>query len=84
MEIWKHIPEYEGHYIISNKGKVCSIKREKLLLKSDYQKNGYERVYLWKDGIKKNKLVHRLVAITFIPNNKNLPEVNHIDENKKK
>lgn len=31
---------------------------------------------------RKNCLVHRLVAIHFIPNPDNLPEVNHIDGNK--
>lgn len=34
------------------------------------------------DGTVKKFLVHRLVAITYLPNPNNLPEVNHIDGNK--
>jgi hypothetical protein len=39
-------------------------------------------ITLCKDGIKRSVLVHRLVAIAFIPNPLNLPKVNHKDENK--
>ena len=28
-EIWKDIPHYEGLYMISNKGRVCSLPRLK-------------------------------------------------------
>lgn len=35
------------------------------------------------DGTVSNKLVHRLVAETFLPNPKNLPEIDHIDDNPK-
>lgn len=45
---------------------------------------GYIQVYLYKSGTKKgnNHTIHRLVAEAFIPNPNNLPEVNHIDEDK--
>ena len=43
---------------------------------------GYLRVELSKNGERKKCSVHRLVAQTFIPNPENLPEVNHIDEDK--
>ena len=37
------------------------------------------RVILWKDGKEKTFLVSRLVAMSFINNPYNLPQVNHID-----
>lgn len=43
---------------------------------------GYNCVSLQKDGHSQYFLVHRLVAQTFIPNPDNLPQVNHIDEDK--
>lgn len=83
MEVWKDIAGYEGHYQVSNLGNVRSIKREPIILKGDYQKNGYKRVYLWKDGRKQNLLVHRLVAFSFLPNPNGYSDINHIDEDKR-
>ena len=80
--VWKDIPGYEGHYQVSNTGEVRSIKRHPTILKADHQRNGYKRVYLWRDNGKKNCLVHRLVAEAFIPNPSQLTDVNHLDENK--
>lgn len=37
----------------------------------------YLQVYLYKDNIGYHKLIHRLVAESFIPNPENKPEVNH-------
>lgn len=82
MEIWRDIDGYEGHYQISNYGNVKSIKSVPTMLKGDYQNNGYKRVYLWKDGKKRNMLVHRLVALSFLPNPYGYSDINHIDENK--
>lgn len=39
------------------------------------------RVCLWKDGKSKTFLVSRLVAISFLENLNNLPQINHIDGN---
>ena len=38
-------------------------------------------VELWKNNKKKHQLVHRLIAIEFIPNPHNKPQINHIDGN---
>lgn len=40
---------------------------------------GYKRVCLTKDHKKKHLFVHRLVALAFIPNTDNKPEIDHID-----
>jgi hypothetical protein len=91
MEVWKDVKGYEGLYQISNTGKVKRIlfknrmttkAREKLLTPCKNEKTGYVQVSLFKDGKGKLFLVHRLVAEAFIPNNNNLPQVNHKDENK--
>lgn len=44
--------------------------------------SGYPFVGLWKEGKHYNKMIHRMVAETFIPNPENKPQVNHIDGNK--
>lgn len=40
---------------------------------------GYQSLVLSIDGIHRDELVHRLVALTFVPNPLNLPQVDHID-----
>ena len=80
-EYWKPVVGYEGHYQVSNFGRVKSIKFGKeILLKQRQCMNGYKSVILYKNGIVKTYLVHRLVAEAFIDNPDNLPEVNHKDE----
>ena len=78
--VWKDIEGYDGVYKISDNGNVFSEKSNKII-KTRINK-GYEVVKLHKNGNEKNFFVHRLVAITFIPNPENKREVNHIDENK--
>ena len=53
-----------------------------MLFRSKQEHNGYLSVNLYKEGIRKKILVHRLVAMTFIDNPNNLPQVNHKDCNK--
>lgn len=79
-EIWKIIENY-GNYMVSNLGRVKSLKTS-TILKERSTKEGYVRVVLWEKGKGKSCLIHRLVAQAFIPNPDSLPEVNHKDENK--
>ena len=84
VEIWKPVVGFEGLYEVSNFGRVKSLKRNTAtdrLLKPHNTKK-YLQVCLCKNGVKADKLIHRLVAEAFIPNPDNLPEVNHKDENK--
>ena len=85
-EIYKDIVGYEGKYQVSNLGNVKSLNyhrsgKEKVLTPF-HKPNGYMTITLWKDNSGHTKHIHRLVAETFIENPDNLPEVNHIDENK--
>ena len=82
-ELWKDIKNYEGHYQVSNFGRVKSIKFGKeIILKPVTDRHGYLIVGLWKNNKQKTYKVHRLVMEAFIPNTDNLPCVNHKDEDK--
>lgn len=94
MEEWKDIKGYEGLYQVSNLGRVKSLNRtsthskgyiahyKEKILKQSFERNGYARVGLSKYGKTKLYYIHVLVAEAFINNPDNLPEVNHIDEDK--
>ncbi len=72
------IKDYDN-YFINNYGTVYNKHLKEL--RKEKTKGGYLRVTLYKNGKQKHFLIHRLVAQAFIPNPKNLPEVNHIDNN---
>lgn len=82
-EIWKDIKGYEGLYQVSNWGRVKSLaKNTEYIMKGYVNKKGYKSISLFKNHKYKNLLIHQLVAIAFIPNNENLTQINHKDENK--
>lgn len=74
---------YEGLYKVSNAGMIYRVKRGLYgkPLKPQLCTNGYQFVCLSKNGIVKQMLVHRIVAISFW-GMKDGMEVNHINENK--
>ena len=89
-EVWKDIVGYEGLYQVSNYGRVkhlnaivttCSGTKttKERVLTPHIQNSGYLMVDLYKDNKRKNMLVHRLVAMAFVPNPNCLKVVNHKD-----
>jgi len=77
---WFEIPTYDGRYMITKDGRIKSKFKE---LKQVKRKDGYKRISLTKNGKRKNYLVHRVIAMTFIPNSIRKKEVNHKDGNKR-
>lgn len=60
-------------YIIMSNGQIKS---------TSVTNKGYKRTVLSNNGKKKSFSIHRLVALAFLSNPNNLPEINHKDGNK--
>lgn len=96
MEIWKPVPDYEGHYEVSTMGRVRSVDKvvkhprnpnmelpkKGRILKYELDKYGYPVVTLCKESKTRTFKIHRLVAFAFIPNPDNLPQIDHINNKK--
>ena len=94
---WRSVPGWEGFYEISNSGKVRSvaravtrcdgvIQRYAARLKTPViDKSGYDTVQLCNtsNGRLATFIVHRLVALAFIPNPCAKPFINHLDFNRR-
>lgn len=94
MEIWKEVKGYEGIYMVSNYARikalsvkykqrpgVWAIRKDKLLKPYKVGPCHHLQVKLYNSGKHKAWYLHRLVALTFIPNPYNKPNINHIDGN---
>ena len=92
-EIWKTYPEFhfieasnlgrvrtKNRFVTDRNGKKYHIKGH--VLKQQLNKNGYMYVSVSVNGKNCTLSVHRIVATCFIPNPDNLPEVNHIDNDR--
>ena len=91
QEEWRDVPGYEDVCMVSNQGRVISKGRQ---VRSGYgttkwkqpklqtakkSSHGYYTVNVSKGGIAVPMLVHRLVALAFIPNPEGKPQIDHID-----
>lgn len=90
-EKWCPIDGYEGLYEISNFGRVKSLGWYVNGVKRRYNRprilgggfiSEYPKIELAKKGVIRTFLIHRLVAIAFVPNPLDLPIVHHKDEDK--
>lgn len=94
MEVWKRITGYEERYEVSSYGRVrsndmivngrkknCHFVKGRIL-KPFTDKDGYKGIVLCIKQERKTYRLHRIVAIAFIPNPNNLPEIDHIDGDK--
>lgn len=94
--IWKAVSGLEGSYEVNNYGQVRSLNRvvtfirngrsvsryfKGRVLKPKYDKNGYESYCLRYESGSNHLRGHRIVALAFVPNKKNLPVVDHKDAN---
>jgi hypothetical protein len=84
QEEWKAIAECNGEYYVSNHGRVKSLKFGKeRILKPTVVGNGYLAVDICILNKKRTmRTIHRLVALSFISNEKGKTDVNHKDGNK--
>ena len=81
-DIVKQVPGFDGHYSVSTNGDVFT----------NWNKNGVKKlkgkvginrsmqyVLVDNNGKKHYMMGHRIVAITFLPNPENKPQINHIN-----
>lgn len=90
-EEWKDIKDFEGLYQVSNYGRIKSLMKisktngriyPTIILKCHVNTKKYLDVDLCKNGKSKRYRIHRLVANSFLHNENDYPQVNHIDGNK--
>lgn len=74
---------HQTKYVVSTDGDIYNITTGRKLV-PEITNRGYQRVLIYYKGKRKHCAVHRLVADAFLPNPRNLPEVNHKNGNKLK
>lgn len=75
MEVWRPVTRFE--YEVSTSGRV---RRGGRIIKGQIVEKRH-LIHLWRGGFRYCFRIASLVALAFIPNPNNLPEVDHIDRN---
>lgn len=75
-ELWAALVGYEGRYKVSSFGRIKNVKSKKIKSPSK-NRGGYNIVCIYGHKNVSVKILHRLIAKTFIPNPENKKEVNH-------
>ena len=81
-ENWKPVVGYEKQYIVSIFGDIYGLVRKELKSSRTTTCSNYLYIKAYKNNKMKSLSVHRTVALAFIPNPMDKPQVNHIDGNK--
>lgn len=92
MEVWKDVVGYEGLYKVSTNGRIRSLDRiipskagsrmtrYGKVLSPAITKAGYHLMtFVNHDTVRAQYLIHRVIALTFLTNPDNFPQVNHIN-----
>jgi len=82
IEEFEFINGYENLYKINRKGEIYSCRYKKIMIPMINNSN-YLFINLKKDGKRSKGFIHRLLALQYIENKDNKPEIDHIDRNKK-
>ena len=90
-ELWKDVIGYSGYYQVSNLGRLKALsrkiinggvfhnKKERIGKQKPGRKDGYVRVTLHKEGKREVRLLHTLIARSFLQNLENRKEINHVN-----
>jgi hypothetical protein len=76
---WRDVEGYHGLYQVSNHG---SVRRRGKIIATSMANSGYLFVSLYKNDVRKNMYVHRIVAMAFIDNKESFKYINHKDNSK--
>ena len=79
--VWRKIDIFDGRFAVNEDGDIINTKTNHQL-KPYITNKGYKAVDLYCNGERKKMLVHRLVAMSFIPNPNQYPVVMHLDDNR--
>lgn len=83
-EIWVDAVGFEGYYAVSNLGRVKRVARKRnsrfypeRLLKPWLSRYGYYECVFMVNRVRYKQLLHRVIAMAFIPNPEDKPQINH-------